>query len=278
MPSPASPKDFVERCTARGLRALVFDWSAILVLAAIGIACDHWVVSLALAWPIGLFQFAIGEALAHEACHYNLFRQRSWNDRAECFLTIPFFFRMANYRPEHLNHHSKFNTEQDHLVADYRNWGLFRIPPKLIWIWFVKPTIGIAGLSYFATTVVPELLSFRTGWKLWLFWVPVVSTFWMIGHFDWLLWYWLLPLTWCFTSFLWRSEIEDHFNTDSSTRSNVGWINFFTHNNGFHYAHHEYPSIPFYRLPAAHEALCREVNTHISSGFWQTFSQLRRSS
>lgn len=68
------------------------DVVLLLFLIGVGIFAERWWLALILAWPIGLVQFALGEALAHEASHYNLFSSRRANNAAEWFYAIPFFF------------------------------------------------------------------------------------------------------------------------------------------------------------------------------------------
>jgi fatty acid desaturase len=84
----------------RGGVALLIDWLALIVLISVGISINHWLVTLILLWPIGLFQFSIGEVLAHEASHYNLFRNRRWNNWAEWLCTLPFFFSISDWGVE----------------------------------------------------------------------------------------------------------------------------------------------------------------------------------
>ena len=83
----ARPKDFVERDGVRGALALLRDWGAILLVAALSVRADSLAVYALSVWAIGCFQFAIGEALLHEASHYNLFGRRRWNDDLE-FLAL----------------------------------------------------------------------------------------------------------------------------------------------------------------------------------------------
>ena len=75
---------------------------------------------------------------------------------------------------------------------------------------------------------------------------------------------------WSFPIFQYWSEIEEHYNTLSGARSNVSfWDNFFKHNEGYHWIHHRYPTIPFYRLPEAH-AFLTPSGTDISQGFFDS--------
>jgi fatty acid desaturase len=79
----------------------------------------------------------------------------------------------------------------------------------------------------------------------------------------------------CKGAYLFWSEIADHYNTRSGIRTRVGWIaNFIFHNNGYHHAHHRYPSIPQFNLKKAHKLAFREGDD-ISRGFLDTYRQIR---
>jgi fatty acid desaturase len=270
----ASPKKYVSRSNARGLAALVLDWSAILVLAATGIYFDHWVLSFLLAWPIGLFQFSIGEVLAHEASHYNLFASRKWNNWGEWFYTIPFLYGLHAYRKQHLLHHSKLGvSELDHLVRDYEELGLLKQSPNLFWIFFGRPLMGVSGVFYLRM-VAYELLDKSAGLKIVGFWTLITGACLATDTLKWLLWFWFLPLLWTYSSFLCWSEIREHFNAKSGTRTDVSWLNYLTHNNGYHTVHHSYPTIPWYRLRQAHHGLCNDQDLDICNGLWGAYKAL----
>lgn len=270
---PLTAKHFVVRSNVRGLIAVARDWLFIAALVSIGVHFDHWIVYLLLAWPIGLIQFAIGEALAHEASHNNLFRSRRWNDLAEWCLTLPFLFSLEDYRAEHRLHHSKMGESEDHLVGDYQARGLFNTPLRLVWIWFGKPLVAIAGAHYLKS-VLFDLSSLRSAIKLVIFWGALATACIATDNGRYLAWLWVLPLCWTYPAFLWWSEIRDHFNTKCGTRTDTGWLNFLTHNNGYHYVHHKYPSIPWYRLPQAHETLVSDEAEDVCHGLYDAFRQL----
>ncbi|MFM6023969.1 MAG: fatty acid desaturase, partial [Dolichospermum sp.] len=131
-------------------------------------------------------------------------------------------------------------------------------------ILFIKPFLGFS-IYYFLTEVVLYPLlqnsfkisaiinSIKRNYKLYLFWLVVILGFSLSGHLDILLLYWFVPLLWCFSFLSLLSEVEEHFNTFSGSRSNVSPVNnFFCHNGGYHYVHHLCPTIPWYKLPAAH--------------------------
>lgn len=266
-------KTYITRSNLRGIRAITLDCLSIAFLISIGLYLDDWRVWLILAWPIGLFQFALGECLTHEASHYNLFRSRWMNVAGEWLYCIPFFFTLSDYRREHAVHHHKLGDAEDHIVRDNQQRGLYETPPKLVWIWFCMPILGLAGL-WFLRSCSHLASSLKSVGKIFIFWslILLVGVHW--GFTTEIVFGWLLPLFWCCASFLWWSEIRDHYNTRTGTRSDLGILNVLTHNNGYHDVHHRFPSIPWYRLPEAHHALCKEQNLDISYGFLDAFRQM----
>jgi len=87
--------------------------------------------------------------------------------------------------------------------------------------------------------------------------------------------YWFVPLICTFSSFLYWQSVDQHYGTESGTRTNVGFLmNYFGHNIGYHHVHHLCPTVPWYKLPEAHKVLCSEV-TDISHSFFDTYRQLK---
>jgi fatty acid desaturase len=221
---------------------------------------------------VGYFQYAVGEALLHEASHYNLFRKKQWNNNLEFLYALPFFKTVAQFRAEHVKHHLRLGSEQDHVMTDYRRFGFFKPTRHIFWLWFIKPITGYAGYYYVRSL---SLLPSKSGTKIVTFWLLAVFIFWYLGSFQYLLLYWITPYAFSYSSFLYWSEVQDHYNTRSGTRSTLSFLaNLVTHNNGYHFIHHKYPTIPWYRLRAAHHAFCSE-ETDISNGFFDTYQQLK---
>jgi fatty acid desaturase len=69
-------------------------------------------------------------------------------------------------------------------------------------------------------------------------------------------------MLWASAAISYWSEISDHYNTKSKTRSNLSAIlNFFQHNKGYHSLHHKYPNIPWHNLPMAYKEIKKlEIN------------------
>jgi len=225
-------------------------------------------------WMIGYIQFCLGEALLHEAAHYNLFGNKRLHFWLQPLYAYPFFQTLKGFQGEHLLHHSDLMGPRDQTVDDYRRYGLDAAEPNLFYIWFIKPFLG--GPTWYYLRSGPDFDSWSSRLQLAAFWLPLLFVCSSLGCLNLILHYWFLPLIWCFPVFQYWSEIEEHYNTRSGARSNVSSIdNFFKHNEGYHWIHHRYPSIPFHQLPQAHAALI-PANTDVSVGFLHTYQQMCR--
>ena len=270
----AKPQDFIERSNIRGFTALFLDWGVIFGTIAFSVWANDWIVYLISVWIIGAFQYAIGEALFHEASHYNLFKTKKLNDYLEWLYAVPFFVDMTQYRKEHLDHHYKMGTKADHLVRDYNIHGLNKEKKNMFWMWFIKPVIGYAGFFYLRYAI--QLNPLKSSIKFLIFYVPVISVFWYFDALHILLFYWFVPFVWSTACFFYWAEISEHYNAKSGSRSDLGFLkNFFHHNGGYHYIHHKYPTIPWYKLPEAHKALCPD-HEDVSYGFLDTYRKLKK--
>ena len=269
----ASPKEFIERNTLRGLWAVCRDWIIIAGAVTISIIADHWVVLIATVCVIGIMQFALAEAVLHEASHYNLFRSRKLHHRLQFLYAWPFLQTMKDYQEEHLAHHRFLMTSQDQTTEDYRRYGLHD-NPNLFYIWLVKPLTLFPTWNYIR---YGNAALDKSNWTaLGLYWGILLASFTALGQAHNLVLYWIIPLFWVYPILNYWSEIEEHYNTQYGSRSNLGRVlNFLTHNEGYHTVHHLYPTIPFYNLPKAHETLVRE-DADISYGFLDTYRQISR--
>ncbi|HEY6348966.1 MAG TPA: fatty acid desaturase [Candidatus Angelobacter sp.] len=266
------PKDFVQRSNLRGALALCRDWLAIVAIVALNVRVHNFLLYITSVWLIGSFQFALSEALLHEAIHYNLLKNRKWNDWLDVVYALPFFRTVSQMRAEHGVHHSRLGQPGDHLVDDYEAFGLNRPHVNVFWIWFVKPLLGYAGYYYIGTW---SLKPWKSGVRILLFWAMVISLFAWLHQLPFLLLYWFVPFLWSCYSQLYWSEITDHFRAPTGIRSNLDWFsNFMHHNNGYHYTHHTYPSIPWHQLSAATRALCPDKGD-VSYGFIDIYRSIK---
>ncbi len=266
-----TPPDFYGRSNWRALFALLKDYALILGIIAASEQIGGGIVYIFAVWLIGMIQLGLGETLTHEASHFNLFKTRRFNQWSEFLCCYPFGFTLNDYRREHSQHHRLLNTNREQLHLDYGNHGLLDENRNMVWLWFFKPILGYAGVAYIRSLI--QLATFKSAQKIVLFWVALLGISAWNGWLDLLCLYWIVPLVWSYASFFYWSEIEDHFNTTTGTRTNISWTNWLTHNNGYHAIHHRYPRIPWYRLKQAHFAL-GDNPTDISRGFFDTFRQI----
>ena len=113
--------------------------------------------------------------------------------------------------------------------------------------------------------------------RLGLFWAGLLSFAAVIGQLGTILLFWVLPLLWCRYAFLYWSEIADHYNTRQGTRSRPNAVvNWFQHNKGYHAAHHRFPAVPWFNLPAAQSELEGEDPEDVAPTPWATWCQLSR--
>ncbi|HXT71389.1 MAG TPA: fatty acid desaturase [Vicinamibacterales bacterium] len=259
----------------RSVAALSRDY--LLILAAILIATWSrvwWVTLPCLIW-IGLMQFAIGEALLHEASHFNLFRRsRRWNDWCGALCALPFLTTLRDWRAEHLQHHRLFATADDHIVLDYTVHQLKRPSPPVGWVWFGKPLLGLTVLHHLSGLL--EINTVRGWLQIAAFWAPIVAICWVTGALFELALYWFVPQLAVFATLLHWSEIADHYRTRSGSRSRIGrFHNWVFHNNGYHAVHHRFPAIPFHGLPAAHGETSLDP-ADVTRGWWGAWRQISR--
>lgn len=270
-PNP-SAREFVERSTVRGLMAISRDWIFILTVAGLSIFLDHWLAWLVAVLFIGVMQFSLAEAILHEAAHYNLFRSRRMHHWLQFLYAWPFLQTLGDYRAEHLNHHQHLMTDRDQTWIDYRLYGLNAKHPNVFYIWFIKPFTLFP--TWFFLRHGNALLNRATWLPLGIFWGSVGGVFLVLGQIHLLLLYWFTPLLLVYPIVNYWSEIEEHYNALSGSRSNLNrMVNFLTHNEGYHSVHHKHPSIPFYNLPKAHRALTSDCGD-VSFGFFDTYRQI----
>jgi fatty acid desaturase len=286
--SPKKPIDFVERNNLKAFREILRDWLAIALIIAFSIWANNIFVYVVCVWLIGAFQFALAEAIAHEAAHYNLFTSKAWNDHLEFLYAFPFFRTLYSYRKHHFPHHTHLGSEKDYLTEHYEFLGLNKTNKNVLMILFIKPILGFSAIFFVVETIHDTLLNFKTGLQenngrllknllqLCLFWLVVIFGFYWSGNFDILLLYWFVPLVWSYSFCSAFNEVHEHYNTVSGTRSNVNpFLNFIFHNGGYHYVHHLCPTIPWYNLPKAHQSLCPN-NPDISKSFLESYRQITR--
>jgi fatty acid desaturase len=266
-------KALTQRDGRKASLALLRDWTGIIVAIALARWANNPLVTIAALWVIGAFQYALGDALLHEASHGNLFANKKLNDRLDVLYGLPFLRTMEAFKTEHLRHHGQLGKAGDYLVEDYRRFGLDR-PHNVLWIWVLRPLIGWPAWYYLRQM---RGLPRKSAIRLALAWGAAFLIAALVGGLGLFLLYWVLPLLWCRYAFFYWSEIADHHNTLAGVRTRVHPVlNWFQHNKGYHAAHHRFPAVPWFNLPLAHRELDQVEVADISANPLQTWWHLHR--
>ncbi|WP_161564971.1 fatty acid desaturase [Okeania hirsuta] len=111
-----------------------------------------------------------------------------------------------------------------------------------------------------------------------MFWIPTLFISYNLGVIKILLLYWFIPYLFIFPVILYWNIIVNHYHTETGTRTVINPIsNWITHNNGYHYIHHLFPNIPWYKLPKVHQELYPE-GAEVTNNFFDSFKQLQSKS
>jgi fatty acid desaturase len=260
-------KSLVERSNIRSFVILAINWAIIASAIAIGIWANHWLVYIPIMFLIGQRYYALSEAITHEACHYNLFKNKKWHYTLEFLYTLPFGSSLVCYREEHQVHHRDLLTENDHIIKNYRDFGLIPLSQKsFFWVYWIRPFLGYATWYYRRKNFTQK--------KVLLFWALMLTVVVVTGNLWYFFLYHIIPLFYAKDIFLYRSEIGDHYGTETGTRTDVsGFHNFLNHNSKYHAIHHIYPTIPYFNLKKAHETIPHPFD--LSNGPWESYRQMR---
>ena len=154
---------FTCRSTARALLTIAADYAVIVGAIAISALRDKgwpdtgWGTTALAVVVIGTRQYALGEALLHEASHCHLSRSKRLNDLMGAILAWPVFTSLAAYRRFHnrLHHEVDIADEKNSIWEDYESWGLpppsRKLSPALaFWLFVLRPAVGLTGVMHLA--------------------------------------------------------------------------------------------------------------------------------
>jgi fatty acid desaturase len=253
----------------KSVSAILFEWTLIL-------ACFYgfylYEPFIFLLIPLIATRMYALYTLLHEGIHYLLYPNKFINDLiATIFLASPLFLSFKKMRSNHFKHHVHLLDEADPEMT-HRNYSEFKFPMpkrKLFSIVFLDLS-GFNFIKYKFGSILNLYRSNDSGnlkilvleiIKVILVFILVVFSFkWFVFRATLLLW--LIPYA-TFFQLLNRLRLYlEHNNIANShiqTRSVLlhPFFSFFIspYNLGYHAAHHQYPNIPFYNLPNAHEYL-----------------------
>lgn len=288
----------------RSTLALALDWVLIVTSFALAILIPHPIVYVASAIIIARTQLALG-LLMHDATHGRLFNKRRWNNWAAQFFTAgPVFFSFYSYKNNHLIHHQNPLVPSD---PDITLTGGYPISKKSL---ARKLLRDLCGVSYFKfakyflygshkrrketndAKTLEKAQSTKADMPFGVIILSIVAPnflfffiLWKIGHPLLYFGLWMLPAMTILQVLLRIRGIAEHAGykpnanqmLNSRTIAPHSWQTFFfaPHNVHYHLEHHQYVSIPFYRLPKVY-ALLKERGSHPPANVFKNYQDVLR--
>ena len=240
----------------RWLSLVFVDW--LFIVGALGTA--YYFQNLFAYWAASL---VIGNRLhalsimGHDAAHRTASKRKSLNDTLACLFAFwPIGVGLNGYRDFHFTHHRNVGTSSDPELK-HKQWStpqyelplrqgvllkyvlkdLIGFAVKEVWslILVVKPrsTLDIAGPLLMISSFWLVCLLTGNAWILALWYFSIVTSFWA-----------------CFRMRVWI----EHVGTRSTHRvhtNSLARIVFAPHGAGYHFEHHQWPSVPCWNLGKA---------------------------
>ncbi|HEY3394480.1 MAG TPA: fatty acid desaturase [Lacipirellulaceae bacterium] len=224
--------------------------------------------------------------LIHESSHYSLFKNRVLNELASNILVaFPLFAAIHNYRAGHWGHHRHVNDPENdpdlkRLVKHHpRNFPIGRW--RFLWEYLFLQVLPHKAMSYLKgralyamipakdkepaknVEVIPPPLFRAMRISYYIVLLAVLWSFNLWAHYALL---WLVPMFTFYPAVLFLREIAHHGNYPDNgdyTNSRVytgKWLEreiFFPFGEWNHVLHHMFPTIPWHRMPEAHQLMMR---------------------
>jgi len=210
-----------------------------------------WWIILLVAYTAGALMNHSLFVMIHECSHHLLFKKRSLNIFAGIVANLPQVFPSAvSFTRYHLNHHSFQGVHE--LDADLPNFWEARFFGK----GFFSKALWLLLYPFFQVFRITRLREIKPidGW---------IITNWVVQlAFNVAIWYFFGPkaLLFLLVSFffavglhpLGARWIQEHYLTldpEQETYSYYGPLNLVSFNVGYHNEHHDFPSVPWNKLP-----------------------------
>ena len=216
-------------------------------------------------------------ALMHEATHFRLSKNKSWNDFiSDMFCSFPIGLSTEMYRREHYLHHQHTSTDQDpnwvgmqahedwHWPKDHlRALRLFAFDlcglsahKTLLFLFMWSPLQATVNRHLVLSRIERlRLLAFVTSW------IAILTAY----HLWWTaLVFWFVPMVSALGALLRLRSVAEHsvmpmeHPLNTTRHVEATWLErliLAPINVNYHLAHHLYPSVPFYNLPKLHKRL-----------------------
>ncbi len=240
------------------------------IVAAWLVSSQSWWVVFAVAYFLGAFADHSLFVMIHECTHQLLFKKRSLNRWASMIANLPQIFPSAiSFEHFHLKHHSFQGIHE--LDADLPS----KWEAKLINNSFFGKAIWLLFFPLFQFFRLPRLKEIKSidGWVITNLIIQVIFTTAIAYFFGWHGVAYLL-LSFSFSVGLhplgarWVQEHYLTHNEEQETYSYYGVLNNVSFNVGFHNEHHDFPSIPWNKLPKIKETAPNYYDTLLSHTSW----------
>lgn len=255
----------------RTAAALLLDVISIVGAALLAEHVGGWLPYLLTIPIIGARQHAL-YAVAHEAVHHGLAKNRKVNDWIGQIIGWMFLLDFQTYRRSHLAHHWHLNTPGDPDWARYNAPGAplakeykFPTSPWRVASLLIGDLLGLRAYQLIAVVrryttanaggkAVSVSKTRKSGNSAIVFYALMIALIYVIGWKPFVL-YWVIPIfTWAKMNLRLRLIAEHYavFGEDGSRSVETNWLERFflwPHNTSFHAQHHAYPGVRFFRLP-----------------------------
>jgi len=229
-----------------------------------------WWVMLAAAYLVGAFANHALFVMIHECAHNLLFRKKAWNTWAGILANLPQIFPSSvSFQRYHIKHHS-FQGNHD-LDADLPDYWEARLVNNSFWgkvMWFLLYPVFQAVRTFRLKEIRPVDKWVILNWgvqmafnvAIWLVFGPqaffylLLSFFFSVG---------LHPLG--------ARWIQEHYlvlDEHQETYSYYGILNTVAFNVGYHNEHHDFPSVPWNKLPLLKREAPDYYDTLLSHRSW----------
>lgn len=224
---------------------------ALMIGMAYLVSDQSWWVVVAAAWFIGAFPAHTLFVCIHEAAHNLIFRKPAANSWAAILANLPTVFPTAlSFKNFHIKHHAFQGVHE--LDADLPDWYEAKLIRnyaigKAIWLLLFPIFQGIRTIRCRELAVLDRWVALNIGiqlifnvlvvvffgWKALIF--MILCLFFSVG---------LHPL-----GARWAQEHYLTLDPEQETYSYYGRLNLPNLNVGFHNEHHDFPSVPWNKLP-----------------------------
>jgi sphingolipid 4-desaturase/C4-monooxygenase len=229
----------------------------------------YWWLSLIVAYLVGAFATHPLYAIIHEATHNLILRNKTANKWCLILADLPNTVPGASaFSTFHLKHHSYMGDDQ--LDADLPA----PIEAKIVGNNALLKAVWLALFPVFQIYRAFRLLKVNT-WTKWMYVniaVVFLSDFLLVYFFGWNALFYLIMSMMFALGFhpLGARWIQEHYTLDEhqETYSYYGPINKIGLNIGYHVEHHDFPSIPWHRLPELKKIAPEYYDTLKSHSSW----------